>query len=354
MPSHLNHFQKGQIIAFKKAKKSNRWISKKLKVGRATVSRVLQRFSAGESLDRHQGSGRPRITTPTTDRLIIREVNRDPFATTTEIRETLATIIGGEEGSPTLSYTSIRRRIRQSGEIGSYWAAKKPFITEENKKKRVEWGLAHRHKTKEEWRKVLWTDESPYVLRYARKKRVWRRMGERFKEGCTIGTVKHDKKIMVWGCFAAHGVGHLHRVEGIMEQKQYKQILIHHMKPSMHQLFPRHDGVFQQDNDPKHTAKTVTRYLNNNRDIRKLPVIGNHKKPLRWPAQSPDLNPIENLWAILDHNSRKRKCNTKEQLMGELEIAWENLPVELLTKLVDSLPNRIEEMLANKGGATSY
>jgi hypothetical protein len=53
----------------------------------------------------------------------------------------------------------------------------------------------------------------------------------------TVATVKHDKKINGWGCFAHHGVGRLYLVEGIMDGKAYKQILRSQLVPSASSYF---------------------------------------------------------------------------------------------------------------------
>ena len=160
------------------------------------------------------------------------------------------------------------------------------------------------------WHQVIWSDESPYVLRFNGRKLVWRAGNERYSIACISGTVKHDIKIMVWGCFTAHGVGNLCLVEGIMEQVQYRRILKDRLDPSHRRLFPAKAWFFQQDNDPKHTANTTKQYFIDNQ----IPV-------LPWPSQSPDLNPIENLWSILDHKLRNRRPQNKEQLFEALQEA---------------------------------
>jgi hypothetical protein len=176
--------------------------------------------------------------------------------------------------------------------------------------------------------------------------------GQRLDKRYCKGTVKHDKRINVWGCFAAHGVGKLHQIHGIMDKHVYLDLLENVALPSCEELFPadaqgHHDYMFQQDKDPKHTAKKVMRYLK-----KKFNLL--HEDPLDWPAQSPDLNPIENLWAILDQMCKDRTCNTTEDLFQVLEEAWHNLPGDLLTRLVESMPRRIEAVLKARGGPTTY
>jgi hypothetical protein len=210
----------------------------------------------------------------------------------------------------------------------------------------LDWAKEHLNWTKEDWHKVMWTDESPFVIRFQRKSRVWRLHNERYEPWATKQTVKHDKKINVWGAFAANGVGRLYRVNGILEKKQYNQILIHQMLPSARKLFPDIDEsywILQQDNDPKHTAKLNVDWLADNQ------VITFH-----WPSQSPDLNPIENLWSILDERCKGRTCNTEDQLMEVLTEAWNALPDTVLTSLVDSMPNRCQEVIDSNGFATRY
>ena len=129
---------------------------------------------------------------------------------------------------------------------------------------RVKWAREHLGWTNDDWRHVVWSDESPIVLRSARRFRVWTRPGERCDPRCMKSTVKHSKKINVWGCFAAHSVGRLHRIEGIMDKQMFLDILQTVAKPSCEELFPDDDYMFQQDNDPKHTAKVVKRWMRRN------------------------------------------------------------------------------------------
>ena len=148
---------------------------------------------------------------------------------------------------------------------------------------------------------------------------------------------------MVWGGFSSHGVGKFVWIDGIMDQHVYHNLLQNHALPSAQQLFGDQKFIFQQDNDPKHTAHINKRYLTS-KAVDVLP----------WPAQSPDLNPIENLWSILDGRLKNRKPQNEDELFNALAEAWYELPTDLLNRLVDSMPRRCEAVIKSKGFPTKY
>ena len=71
-----------------------------------------------------------------------------------------------------------------------------------------------------------------------------------------------------WGCFAAAGVGRIHKVVAVMKKEQYVDILQNQMRPSMQDLFGDQHAVFMHDNDPKHTANLTKEWLNTNQYVR--------------------------------------------------------------------------------------
>lgn len=176
---------------------------------------------------------------------------------------------------------------------------------------------------------------------------VRRRVGEEFKPECVIPTVKHGGgSIMVWGCMTDSGVGELFVCEGRMDSTKYINVLETALLPSFTKLFgdTNMDGVkFQQDNAPCHkSARTMRWFRENNTEL------------LDWPAQSPDLNPIEHLWGLLKRRVRRHTINNKEDLKRCLRLEWNSITVDDCKKLVNSLPKRISAVIKAKGGPTKY
>ena len=103
--------------------------------------------------------------------------------------------------------------------------------------------------------------------------------------------------------------------------------------------------IFQQDNTPCHSSKDTIDWLNKN-----------NIKVLKWPSRSPDLNPIENLWEIITRavyaNGKQFSCVT--ELKDAILLAWENIELETLEKLVGSMSNRVFEIIKANGGSIKY
>ena len=316
------------------------WIGKQLKRDISAVRRFLIQCKNNDGTveikEKSETRGRKRKTSPVTDRNIVIQAKRNRFITAEEIKVALPPDIS-------ICTNTIRARIKESGEFNSYWASRKPFISIANKRKRLAWARDHINWTAEQWKSVMWTDESPYVLRFNGKTRVWRMHNERYSTTCCKGTLKHDDKIMVWGAFAAHGVGMLHRIMGIMDRFVYLDLCENVMLPSADMLFGRENWIFQQDNDPKHTAIVIREFL-----------VEENINVMQWPAQSPDLNPIENLWFILNQKLKHRRVSSCEALFNALNEEWKRLPIALLENLVASMPRRCQAAIDSKGWATKY
>ncbi len=99
----------------------------------------------------------------------------------------------------------------------------------------------------------------------------------------------------------------------------------------------------EHDNDPKYTAKATKEWLKKK-----------HIKVLEWPSQSPDLNPIENLWRKLKVRVAKRQPQNLNDLERICKEEWDKIPPEMCANLVANYKKRLTSVIANKGFATKY
>ncbi|KAG1136242.1 hypothetical protein G6F38_012200 [Rhizopus arrhizus] len=156
---------------------------------------------------------------------------------------------------------------------------------------------------------------------------------------------------MLWSAITYAGVGWMCKINGNMDKTLYKEILEYELERTIERGtnklgLERHQVIFQHDNDPKHTFKLVKEYLKQQ-----------SYNILEWPAQSPDLNPIENMWSLL-----KRRLNDYETApkgMNELyervtKVWYDLMKPEECQKVIETMPKRIKQRIKDKGRCTDY
>ncbi|GBL86576.1 hypothetical protein AVEN_194831-1 [Araneus ventricosus] len=135
--------------------------------------------------------------------------------------------------------------------------------------------------------------------------------------------------------------------QGATKSVSSSSVLADHVHSYMRIIFPQNDGIYQQDNARCHTARNVCAWFEEHQDEFTV---------LPWPANSPDLNPIENLWDYLDRVVRAMDPQPRNlaQLATALESAWLNIPVNTFRNLIDSLPARLAAVRSAKGGYSGF
>lgn len=242
-----------------------------------------------------------------------------------------------------VSRVTVSRRLHECGLYGRA-AVKKPFISKKNKRARLEFAREYLHWTSDEWKNVAFSDETKFNLvgsdgrQYVRRPR-----GARNNVRYQMPTVKFGGgSVMVWGVFSAYGVGPLVRINERMTGIMYRDILRHNLlQYGREKMAP--GWIFQHDNDPKHKSAVVTRWLQSN-----------EVRVLKWPAQSPDLNPIENLWQEVKRRLKTEKPRNFNELYQKVTQHWQSIPQDRILALINSMPRRCSAVISAKGMATKY
>jgi hypothetical protein len=195
------------------------------------------------------------------------------------------------------------------------------------------------------WQNIIISDESQVVIGNNHRVYVWRRANEAYLPQCMYPSRKRRVAVMVWGCITYDGVGTLCLVDGNITAQKYIDILDEHLWPVIVRHFLNKPYLFQDDNAPVHRARITCEYKQNNN----IPSI-------TWPAQSPDINIIENIWSkikcVLQNTARN--ITTQDNLFNAILDIWQNIAPEYVRNLYLSIPRRIQAVVRSKGQLTKY
>lgn len=334
----VSEFDRGRIVAYRDCGLSFREIGSRVGRNQTTVMRICDRWMQEGTADRRVRSHPPRCTTSRDDRQIVRMAVTDRSATS----RTIAQHIQSVTHHP-VSARTIRRRLQQSG-----LSARRPLLrlhlTQNHRRLRRQWCDERRMWT-EEWNEIVFTDESRFCLQHHDGRiRVWRHRGERMLNSCVMH--RHTGPapgIMVWGGIGYHSRTPLVRIAGTLNSQRYISEVLEPVVLPYLQGLPT--AIFQQDNARPHVARIVQEFFVN-RQIELLP----------WPARSPDLSPIENMWSMVAQRLTQitPPAVTPDQLWQRVEAAWSAVPQEHIQSLFESMPRRVAAVISNNGGYSGY
>ena len=286
--------------------------------------------------------GRKRLLGPRCVRRLLNFVRKNNKQPLFYIAANFKTIDGSN-----LSQKTIKRYLHRNG-IRSYIAASKPYLTSKHIAARLNWCITRQQWSMQQWKNVAFSDESSFTLKPIKNhSRVWRLNNTRYANRNMVPTFKSGfVSLSVWGLFSSKGRSPLIRITGTLNQHKYIEILKQYVLPFKAQ---NHSGsnefIFQHDGCGPHRAKNVSLFL----EAEGIAV-------LPWPAQSPDLNPIENVWSVMKRNLRKLPSypSTADDLFSQLCFIWDNLPNDYFDKLIGSMKSRCIAVANVRGGASKY
>ena len=350
--TELSEFQKGQIVALS-AIYSAREIGRQLGISHSTVSAFLSRYADRENYDNFHHIGRPRKTASSGDRYIVRSAETNTSQPLTQLR--LDTNLD-------ISEQTIRRRLQENG-IAKHKAVNRPLLTRKHIAARLKWAREHSDWSLEQWQSVIWSDETMVRNRSdPRPKLVFRHRNKREKYDPKNVQPKSSyggASQMVWACFVGNKLGPIVFMDSSITKDVYISMLSDNLLPFIDVLHV--DGqtnvTFQQDNATPHSSPVTRKWLQDQAKKHGVSIM-------EWPANSPDLNPIEHVWSHIKRELHHQYPDTwhlkgspdviRGILKERIHKIWWDIGPALLKSLIESMPHRVHAVIDARGNVTSY
>ena len=301
-----------------------------IRVSKHGVRRFLKRFGVYGTIARKPGSGLPPNLSPAVQKLIEDTMRAEDETTATQLQSLLAT---------RSIYVSLATIIRNRSMLGwTYRGSAYCQLIRNANKIRLQWAQTYLHDNFED---VIWSDETTVQLENHRRF-CYRKEGERPRPK---PRPKHPIKVHVWGGISKKGATAVCIFEGIMASPLFIQILERTLLPFLQQKFPSpNTHRFMQDNDPKHTSRASQEFY--------------ARSGINWwrtPAESPDCNPIENLWHELkEYIRREVKPMTKQELVDGINSFWDTIDIYKCNRYINHLQKVLPRVIETNGDATGF
>ncbi|CAF1168507.1 unnamed protein product [Rotaria sordida] len=293
-----------------------------------TIYYNINKLKQTNSLKHRGGNGRPRVLSAIEKKAIGQYIRRNNEITVNEIKEKLSTTYHSS-----VSATTIRRHLHEYG-YRNVLPKSTHMLTSDDKKRRVQWAKQHKN---DNFTRTIFTDEASFQLFRNTVRRWSKHPNDEYKR-----IPKNRQKVHVWGAVSVKGVLTCHTFRCNLDGPYYVHILKNFLLPAARRQF-HWNWRLQQDNDPKHRSNICKQFIRKN-----VPEL------LDWPSNSPDVNPIENIWSIVKRKVEKRKPKNTDELELFLAEEFKNTDINVVKNCVMSMKNRCLSLISSKGERIKY
>lgn len=249
------------VVDLKQEGHRNCEIERLLNIPESTFRSIWQKFCTTGNVENLPRSGRPPKVTKRAESRLLRLVRGNRGRSLWDITHDFNT------GCAVSVHHKTVQRILHKNKVFRRVIRKKMVVREVNRRKRLSWCLARRNwSVQNEWKQVIFSDESQIVIGQNSRVYVWRSANEANRPECMCPSFQKRVTVMIWGCISWHGVGTLCKVNGNINAIKYQEILENNLWPVLARHFS--DGMyrFQDDNAPLHRARIIEGYKRDNHD----------------------------------------------------------------------------------------
>ena len=366
--SQLTPEQRAIVLYSHKQGRSLQSIASEIGCGKTTVHNCVISSSQGRGLERKPRDVQKRLLDDIAAKRAVQllksnqaggarfaaaQLHREGYVARTPSRQTVvrAAKRAAREAHDPLEYT---RSLPKKG------------LTQATRKKRLQFCRANANR---DWNKVMFTDRCKFHYRFPGSK-VWqgRWVNKSEKHSQRVYTPSHPQCYNAYGGITVHGTTKLVPVAGTdgvttrfhnkkgdrarnITAEEYKEVVCEHVLPSGEGLFSPQgvrDWVLQQDRDPAHTVAQTAVAEYNALGLSHVEVLPD------WPGNSPDLNPIENVWGIILDRVQRKGCSNFSEFKRRVNREFEQIDRATVQHIFKSMPERIRMCLARGGDKIDY